>query len=134
MSFFNSLQQYVTTGVAQLGLSPRRSSRPDAQEPQEPTPATVLAPHPTTALHGEYKIIFMSLEILRRKRKVMVVDLLAVFRPNNSMSLEILRRKRKVLVVDLLAVFRPRKLVLCKLMAVKDLRYSFFRTYNKFHF
>lgn len=52
MSFFNSLQQYVTTGVAQLGLSPRRSSRPDAPETSVPEPTP--APHPTTQLHGKY--------------------------------------------------------------------------------
>lgn len=34
MSFFNSLQQYVTSGVAGLGLSPRRFSlsRPEAND------------------------------------------------------------------------------------------------------
>lgn len=35
MSFFNSLQQYVTSGVAGLGLSPRRFSlsRPEQNDP-----------------------------------------------------------------------------------------------------
>lgn len=38
MSFFNSLQQYVTSGVAGLGLSPRRFSlsRQESGEPQSP--------------------------------------------------------------------------------------------------
>lgn len=32
MSFFSSLQQYVTSGVAGLGLSPRRFSRQDSHD------------------------------------------------------------------------------------------------------
>lgn len=38
MSFFNSLQQYVTSGVAGLGLSPRRFSmtRPESEAPSAP--------------------------------------------------------------------------------------------------
>lgn len=45
MSFFNSLQQYVTSGVAGLGLSPRRFSlsRQDSTEPQQPPPPIVPA-------------------------------------------------------------------------------------------
>lgn len=40
MSFFNSLQQYVTSGVAGLGLSPRRFSlsRQESAEPPAATP------------------------------------------------------------------------------------------------
>lgn len=41
MSFFNSLQQYVTSGVAGLGLSPRRFSlsrqESGEQPPQQPS-------------------------------------------------------------------------------------------------
>lgn len=39
MSFFNSLQQYVTSGVAGLGLSPRRFSL-QRQESTEPPVVT----------------------------------------------------------------------------------------------
>lgn len=45
MSFFNSLQQYVTSGVAGLGLSPRRfslSRQESGGEPQQqPPPASI---------------------------------------------------------------------------------------------
>lgn len=40
MSFFNSLQQYVTSGVAGLGLSPRRFSL-SRQESMEPAASAV---------------------------------------------------------------------------------------------
>lgn len=47
MSFFNSLQQYVTSGVAGLGLSPRRFSlsRQDSSEQQlqQQSPSIVQA-------------------------------------------------------------------------------------------
>lgn len=48
MSFFNSLQQYVTSGVAGLGLSPRRfslSRQESGEQPaQQPPP---VPPIPT---------------------------------------------------------------------------------------
>lgn len=50
MSFFNSLQQYVTSGVAGLGLSPRRFSlsRQDSSDPQSTTIITTSATASTT--------------------------------------------------------------------------------------
>lgn len=53
MSFFNSLQQYVTSGVAGLGLSPRRFSL-SRQESAEP-PATGTPVVTTTAAPNEKK-------------------------------------------------------------------------------
>lgn len=52
MSFFNSLQQYVTSGVAGLGLSPRRFSlsRQDSNEGQPVVPEKSAN---NTHVHGE---------------------------------------------------------------------------------
>ncbi len=58
MSFFNSLQQYVTSGVAGLGLSPRRFSlsRQESTEPSQPQPSTDKKETNSTQVHhGEYK-------------------------------------------------------------------------------
>ncbi|PNF35631.1 hypothetical protein B7P43_G01177 [Cryptotermes secundus] len=47
MSFFNSLQQYVTSSVANLNLSPKRFSlsRDSSGEGMVPPPGTVTPPH-----------------------------------------------------------------------------------------
>lgn len=60
MSFFNSLQQYVTSGVAGLGLSPRRFSlsRQESTEPQQqppPSAQTERRESNNSQHHGEYK-------------------------------------------------------------------------------
>ncbi|XP_037044605.1 BAI1-associated protein 3 isoform X2 [Bradysia coprophila] len=60
MSFFNSLQQYVTSGVAGLGLSPRRFSlsRQESTEPSQPQPATdKKETNSTQPHHGFPKVI-----------------------------------------------------------------------------
>lgn len=56
MSFFSSLQQYVTSGVAGLGLSPRRFSlsRQDSNEQQPPGPDKGTS---TTQVHGMFTVV-----------------------------------------------------------------------------
>lgn len=54
MSFFNSLQQYVTSGVAGLGLSPRRFSL-SRQESAEPAAAPGTPVVTTTGAPNEKK-------------------------------------------------------------------------------
>lgn len=58
MSFFNSLQQYVTSGVAGLGLSPRRFSlsRQESTEPAAAAGATAdkKETNHAQAHHGKY--------------------------------------------------------------------------------
>lgn len=51
MSFFSSIQQYVTSGVAGLGLSPRKFSlsRQDSAE--------VAPPPPEKTVHGEFNLL-----------------------------------------------------------------------------
>lgn len=44
MSFFNSLQQYVTSGVAGLGLSPRRFSLSRQESGEQPAPVPPVPP------------------------------------------------------------------------------------------
>lgn len=73
MSFFNSLQQYVTSGVAGLGLSPRRFSL-SRQESTEPLP---LPPVTTTQMerresnnsqhHGKFAKTSNATEIVNRQ-------------------------------------------------------------------
>lgn len=58
MSFFSSIQQYVTSGVAGLGLSPRKFSL-SRQDSAEAAP-----PPPEKTVHGESLI---------NKRKVICV-------------------------------------------------------------
>lgn len=53
MSFFNSLQQYVTSGVAGLGLSPRRFSL-SRQESTEPPAATGTAGEKKETNHAHH--------------------------------------------------------------------------------
>lgn len=50
MSFFSSIQQYVTSGVAGLGLSPRKFSL-SRQDSAEAAP-----PPPEKTVHGEFLI------------------------------------------------------------------------------
>lgn len=56
MSFFNSLQQYVTSGVAGLGLSPRRFSLSRQESTEPPGGATGDKKETTNpqAHHGKY--------------------------------------------------------------------------------
>jgi hypothetical protein len=61
MSFFSSLQQYVSSGVAGLGLSPRRFSlsRQDSadhqQQQQQQQPAQVTSQlQEKTPTHGKF--------------------------------------------------------------------------------
>ena len=60
MSFFSSLQQYVTSGVAGLGLSPRRFSL-SRQESVEPPQEKGNSTH----VHGKYfyKFIIILIKI-----------------------------------------------------------------------
>lgn len=68
MSFFNSLQQYVTSGVAGLGLSPRRFSL-SRQESAEPTTPAIQHPEKRDSTahttqqhphHGKLKILHIT--------------------------------------------------------------------------
>lgn len=57
MSFFNSLQQYVTSGVAGLGLSPRRFSLSRQESTEPPVGGAAGDKKETTnpqAHHGEF--------------------------------------------------------------------------------
>lgn len=56
MSFFNSLQQYVTSGVAGLGLSPRRFSlsRQDSTDPSLQPPQSERRESNNSQHHGEF--------------------------------------------------------------------------------
>lgn len=70
MSFFNSLQQYVTSGVAGLGLSPRRFSlsRQESTEPQPPLlPSTQTERRESnnSQHHGEYKFKLLNFDTSR---------------------------------------------------------------------
>lgn len=70
MSFFNSLQQYVTSGVAGLGLSPRRFSlsRQESTEPQQPPPASTQTERResnNSQHHGEYEIKLLNFDTSR---------------------------------------------------------------------
>lgn len=78
MSFFNSLQQYVTSGVAGLGLSPRRFSlsRQESTEPvQQPPPPAVQTERResnNSQHHGEFQLIsfaLMCIVAIRTKTK-----------------------------------------------------------------
>lgn len=44
MSFFNALQQYVTSGVAGLGLSPRRFSLSRQESGEQPSQQPAVPP------------------------------------------------------------------------------------------
>lgn len=54
MSFFNSLQQYVTSGVAGLGLSPRRFSLSRQESVTEPQPSAERRESNNSQHHGEF--------------------------------------------------------------------------------
>lgn len=70
MSFFNSLQQYVTSGVAGLGLSPRRfslSRQESAEQQQQAPPPTVQTERResnNSQHHGEFPQLNTHLFIL----------------------------------------------------------------------
>lgn len=69
MSFFNSLQQYVTSGVAGLGLSPRRfslSRQESAEPPTQPPPPpaqTERRESNNSQHHGELQLILLALMV-----------------------------------------------------------------------
>ena len=63
MSFFNSLQQYVTSGVAGLGLSPRRFSL-SRQESTEPPAQERRESNNSQQHHGEFLRLALFLYFL----------------------------------------------------------------------
>lgn len=70
MSFFNSLQQYVTSGVAGLGLSPRRfslSRQESTEPPQPPLPTTQTERRESnnSQHHGEYEFKLLNFDTSR---------------------------------------------------------------------
>lgn len=58
MSFFNSLQQYVTSGVAGLGLSPRRFSLSRQDSASEPPPPIERRESNNSQHHGKCNYYF----------------------------------------------------------------------------